>query len=337
MKVGFFINAQYLPEESMPQKVQESVELVRAVRDAGFDMVCAGQHYLSAPFQMSATLPLLARMAAEAGEMEIAATVVLLPLHNPVELAESVATMDAICGGRFIFGIGLGYRDEEYTAFGVDRADRVKRMEESLEVMKRLWTEEEVEFQGAYYQVPKTRPATRPVQSPHPPIWVAANNDVAIRRAARWGYPWIINPHATVPMVAQQFQGYLEALKRAGQPTPDVLPMMRELYVAEDRETAYLESQPYLEGKYAAYASWGQDKALPGNESFSVPYRDLAQDRFLLGSPDDVAQEMLRYQHDLGVNYLIFRMQWPGMGLEQALKQVELMGREVLPRVKSAG
>ena len=75
---------------------------------------------------------------------------------------------------------------------------------------------------------------------------------------------------------------------------------------------------------------------MPGNESFSVPYRDLARDRFLLGSPDDVAQEMLRYQSELGVNYLIFRMQWPGMGQEQALRQVELMGREVLPRVKAA-
>ena len=336
MKVGYFINAQYPADESMPQKIQDSVELVGAVRDAGFDLICAGQHYLSDPFQMSATFPLLARMAAEAGNMEVAATVVLLPLHNPVELAESVATMDAICGGRFIFGIGLGYRDEEYTAFGVRRDDRVARMRESLEVMKLLWTEEEVEFHGKFYQVPRIRPATRPVQKPHPPIWVAANNDVAIRRAARWGYPWIINPHATVSTIAQQFQTYFETVTQTGKSPPSVLPMMRELYVAGDRETAYLESQPYLEAKYAAYASWGQDKALPGNESFSVPYQDLARDRFLLGSPDDVAQEMLRYRDELGVNYLIFRMQWPGMPQEQALRQIELMGKEVIPRVKAA-
>ena len=334
MKIGFFINAQYPPGESMPQKIQESVELVRAARDAGFDMICAGQHYLSDPFQMSATLPLLARLAAESGDMDVAATVFLLPLHNPVDLAESVATLDAICGGRFIFGIGLGYRDDEYTAFGIRREERVERMNESLELMKRLWADEEVEFQGKYYQVPKVRPATRPVQRPHPPIWVAANNDVAIRRAARWGYPWLINPHATVPMVANQFEKYLQALDQAGQPAPETLPMMRELYVAQDRETAFLDSQPYLEPKYAAYASWGQDKALPGNESFLVPYRDLAQDRFLLGSPEDVAQEMLRYQSELGVNYLIFRMQWPGMPHAQALKQIELMGRDVLPLVR---
>jgi len=336
MKIGYFINGQYPANESMPQKIQDSVELVRAVRDAGFDLICAGQHYLSAPFQMSATLPLLARMAAEAGDMQVAATVVLLPLHNPVDLAESVATMDAICGGRFVFGIGLGYRDEEYMAFGVDRSERVERMNESLELMKLLWTEDEVEFHGKYYNVPKVRPSTKPVQKPYPPIWVAANNDVAIRRAARWGYPWLINPHATVPMVAEQFKTYTANLEKFGQPTPETLPMMRELYVASDRESAFIESQPYLETKYAAYAAWGQDKALPGNESFSVPYQDLAKDRFLLGSPDEVAEEMLRYQDELGVNYLIFRMQWPGMPQEQALRQIELMGKEVIPRVKAA-
>ena len=147
-------------------------------------MICGGQHYLSDPYQMSSLFPLLARMAAEAGDMQVAATVVLLPLHNPVELAESVATMDAIYEGRFIFGISLGYHDQEYMTFGVERRARVQRMREALELMKRLWTEDEVEFHGKYYQVPKIKPATRPVQKPHPPIWVAANNDAAIRRAA---------------------------------------------------------------------------------------------------------------------------------------------------------
>ena len=321
----------------MPRKIQESVEQVRAAREAGFDLICTGQHYLASPYQMSTIFPLLGRLAAEAGDMQVAATVILVPLHNPVELAESIATMDSICDGRFVLGVGLGYRDEEYAAFGVRREERVERLQEALEVMKRLWQDEEVEFQGKYYHVPRTKPATRPVQQPHPPIWVAANNDAAIRRAARWGYPWLINPHATMTMVAGQFGKYQEALQKAGQPTPATLPMMRELYLAKDRETAYLESRPYLEGKYAAYAAWGQDKALPGNESFSVPYQDLARDRFLLGSPDDVAQEIQRYSDDLGVNYLIFRMQWPGMEQAQVLRQIELLGRDVIPRFKGAG
>ena len=256
-----------------------------------------------------------------------------LPLHNPVELAESIATLDCITGGRFVFGIGLGYRDEEYTAFGVKREERVGRMNESLEIIKRLWVEDEMEYEGKYYTIPRTQLANRPVQLPHPPVWVAANNDIAIRRAARWGYPWLINPHATVSMVADQWSRYTDALEQFGNPVPADLPMMREMYVAADREAAYIESQPYLEGKYAAYASWGQDKALPGEESFSVPYQDLARDRFLLGSPEDVVSELKRYSEELGVNMMIFRMQWPGMPQEQVLKQIELLGREVIPQV----
>ena len=334
MKLGFFVTNQYLPGESMPEKIKESVEQVRAARDAGFSLIATGQHYLAAPYQMSTVFPLLSRLAAEAGDMQVAATVVLVPLHNPVELAESIATMDCITDGRFVFGIGLGYRDEEYTAFGVKREERVGRLNEAMGIIKQLWTEDEVEFQGKYYTVPKTTPGTRPVQKPHPPIWVAANNDVAIRRAARWGYPWLINPHATVPMVADQWTRYKAALVEAGNPVPADLPMMREMYVAKDRETAFIESQPYLEGKYAAYAAWGQDKALPGDESFSIPYADLAKDRFLLGSPDDVVAELRRYSSDLGINQMIFRMQWPGMPQQQVLKQIELLGREVIPQVQ---
>ena len=334
MKLGFFVTNQYLPGESMSEKIQESSEQVRAARDAGFSLIATGQHYLAAPYQMSTSFTLLSRLAADAGDMQVAATVILVPLHNPVELAESISTLDAITNGKFVFGVGLGYRDEEYSAFGVKREERVGRMNEAMDLIKRLWSEDEVEFNGKYYTVPKTKISTRPVQNPHPPIWVAANNDVAIRRAARWGYPWLINPHATVPMVADQWTKYKAALDEFGNPVPDDLPMMREMYVAEDRETAYLESRPFLEAKYKAYADWGQDKALPGEESFSVPYQDLAKDRFLLGSPDDIVEEFRRYHDELGVNHMICRMQWPGMPQEKVLKQIELLGREVIPRIR---
>ena len=334
MKFGIFLGVQISPDASLAQQIAESAEQVRAARDAGFDLICTGQHFLSAPYQQPATLPFLARMAADAGDMEIAAAVILVPLHNPVDLAESVATMDAICDGKFIFGVGLGYRDEEFAAFGVRRSERVGRLREAMDVMKMLWTEDEVEFTGKYYSVPKTTPVTRPIQKPYPPIWVAANNDVAIRRAARWGYPWLINPHATMSTIARQTAVYNAELAKAGQPAPAAMPMFREMYVAADRETAFAESRPYLEGKYAAYAAWGQDKALPGEESFHVPYEDLARDRFLLGAPDDIAAQIRRYQSELGANYIILRMQWPGMPHAQVMRQLDLMGGEVIPRIR---
>ena len=111
--------------------------------------------------------------------------------------------------------------------------------------------------------------------------------------------------------------------------------MLRELYIAQNQKTAYEESRQYLAAKYKAYATWGQDRAMPGNESFSVPYSELAKDRFLLGSPADVVGEIERYRDSLGINCLIFRMQWPGMAHGQVMRQIELMAREVVPLVKA--
>ena len=275
MKFGLFINAQHPVGESVSQRIAEASEQTRLAREAGFHMICAGQHYLSHPYQMSAIIPLLARLTADAEGMEIAATVLLIPLLNPVDVAETCATLDAMSGGRFVLGIGIGYRDEEYTAFGIQRSERIPRLIEAMEIIRLLWTEDEVEYNGTYYQVPKVRVATRPVQKPHPPIWVAANGPPAIARAARWGYPWVINPHATIGLISGQLDYYRKVAAEAGQPMPATIPMMRELYVAPDSATAYAESRPYLESKYAAYASWGQDKELPEGESFSVPFDQL--------------------------------------------------------------
>ena len=213
------------------------------------------------------------------------------------------------------------------------RSERVPRMTEALEVIRKLWTEDEVEFQGRFYHVPRCNPSTRPFQKPYPPIWVAANHDNAIRRAGRWGYPWMINPHATMSMIADQIPLYYEALFAAGRHDPGVLPLVREMYVAADRETAFEQSRPYLASKYAAYASWGQDKALPGEEDFTSPYAELARDRFVLGAPDDIVREIERYERDLGITHIIFRMQWPGMPHEQVLRQLDILDHRVIPRI----
>ena len=334
MKLGFFVSSQHLFHESMDRKIAENLEQTRAARDAGFDLICAGQHYLSAPYRMAGCFPFLARLSAEAGEMQVAAAVILVPLHNPVEMAETVATMDAMCNVRFIFGVGLGYREEEYMAFGVKRRDRVARLLESLEVMKLLWTKEEVEFEGRFYRVSKVTPTCQPIQKPHPPIWMAANNDAAVERAALLGYPWLINPHATVPLVERQLKHYRGAIAQAGNTAPSDVPIMRDLYVSAEREAALRECRPYSASKYQAYADSGQDKALPDSESFSVPFEELCRDRFIIGTPDDVVQEITRYKEKLGVNHVIFRMQWPSMDHAKVMKQLDLMASSVIPQVK---
>ena len=334
MKIGIYLNTQISPHNSLATQIVDSIEQVKAARDAGFDMVCTGEHFLSSPYQMASIFPFLGRIAAEANSMDIATAVNLLPLHNPVALAENMSMMDAICEGRFILGIGLGYRKEEYQAFGVKQIERLGRMLECLEIIKLLFTQDEVEYNGRYYNIPKTRSATTTLAKPHPPIWVAANNINAIKRAASWGYPWFINPHATMTMIRQQMKIYRDVLLKSGLPTPKYIPLIRELYLSDSVQKAYRESRPYLEGKYAAYTSWGQDRALPGNISFSIPFEHLANDRFLLGPPENIINDIKRYKTEIGVNYPIFRMQWPGMSQKQIMNQIDLMGKYVIPQIK---
>jgi alkanesulfonate monooxygenase SsuD/methylene tetrahydromethanopterin reductase-like flavin-dependent oxidoreductase (luciferase family) len=146
------------------------------------------------------------------------------------------------------------------------------------------------------------------------------------------GCAWLLNPHATLTTLERQMQVYKAALVRAGKSVPADVPIIKELHVAKTREEAIKVAQPYLEGKYQAYADWGQDKALPGQESFRVPFEDLARDRFILGSVEDVIQQLEEHQRRLGITHFIFRIWWPGMEAYHAYRVIELMGEHVIPR-----
>jgi alkanesulfonate monooxygenase SsuD/methylene tetrahydromethanopterin reductase-like flavin-dependent oxidoreductase (luciferase family) len=331
MKFGLIISKQHPPGTSMVERFREHVDQVRAARDAGFDLIVMGQHYLSTPFQEVQTMPALARLAAEAGTMRVGATVLLLPLLNPVDVAEQVATLDVITEGRFIFGAGLGYREEEYEAFGIEGKERVPRFLESLELIRRLWAEDEVTHHGRFYRVTRARLVMKPVQRPHPPVWFAANNDAAVERAARLADAWVINPHALLDVLERQVALYRAALTSAGKPFPAELPIIKELYVAADRRTAIQDCRPYLEAKYQAYNAWGQDKALPAGDSFDQAFEELCRDRFIIGDPDDCVRELRRYVDALGVGCFVFRVQWPGMEQAKVLRTIRLLAERVLP------
>lgn len=309
--------------------LRDALEYARAARYLGFDYLSQGQHYLTYPYQQFQTLPFLARVAAEVQGMGIVSTL-LIPMHSPVDLAKRVATMDIITGGRYTLSAALGYRDEEYDAFGVDRKHRVSRFVECLEVMKRLWTGEEVTFHGRHFHLQGARMTLEPIQKPHPPMWIAANSDAAIKRAGRLGYVWNVNPHATYTTIKGHIQVYREAAEEAGTEVPRELPIGRELYVHEDRERAFDQVRPFLGGKYEAYAQWGQDKALPGEESFRTSFEELARDRFIIGAPEDCIGELERYRA-LGMSHGTFRMIWPGMPLKEGMRNLELFAEKVMP------
>jgi alkanesulfonate monooxygenase SsuD/methylene tetrahydromethanopterin reductase-like flavin-dependent oxidoreductase (luciferase family) len=330
MKIGVFLMPQHPRTDDPVRRFRETLEQARLARDAGFDAVAAGHHYLSPPYQSLQNLPLLARLAGETGSMDLVLSIVLLALLNPVQVAEDVATLDVMSEGRAVFGIGLGYRDVEYEAFGVARRDGPARMLEALELIKRLWTEDDVTFEGRFFTVHGATSTIRPVQTPHPPIWIAANADAAVARAGRLGYAWFANPHAPLATIERQWRLYRDALAASGHPLP-ARPIALECHVAPTREEAIRTARPFLAAKYAAYADWGQDRVLPGREDFRIAFEQLAHDRFLLGTPDDVIAQLEDRVRRLESSYFLLRVSWPGMDAKAVATVIERLGSSVLP------
>jgi alkanesulfonate monooxygenase SsuD/methylene tetrahydromethanopterin reductase-like flavin-dependent oxidoreductase (luciferase family) len=318
--------------EDMAARFGETLRWVHEAGRLGFDYLTTGQHFLTEPLQQLQAVPVLARLIPESGRMRLAPTL-LAPLHNPVELAETLGSLDVLSGGRLTVSFALGYRDAEYRAFGVRRRERVDRMGAVLTVLRALWSGESVTSKEPWWHLEDATVTLRPTQRPHPPLWVAANADAAIARAARWGLPWNINAHADLGTITRQVELYRQGLSRAGHDPSVALPIERELYCGSSREAAWREAGPYLSGKYRSYARWGQHTALPGAHDFTAPIEELARDRFVIGGVADCITELRRYLK-LGIGHFHFRMNWPGMPLSQALDSMARFAEQVLPELR---
>lgn len=335
MKVGLFLTNQQHLDKDMPTALDEQLTMLAHARDHGWDSVFTGQHYLNeGNNQQLQIVPFLARLAAECGDMTAGLGILLINLQNPVHVAETVASLDIICRGNFIFGVGLGYRDVEFDAFRVPRGERVRRFEECLQLVKRLWTEENISYESDTCRLDGVTMTVRPVQRPHPPIWMAANNDRAVERSARLGDAWFVNPHARIETHLRQIDLYRAERERLGLAMPEELPMIKELFCGPDRASALAACEPFLGGKYGDYLRWGQDRAMPADETFDQSFHDLLEERFIIGSPEDCYEQLRPYHEQLGVNHLIIRTHWAGMPAETSLASMQLISDELLPELR---
>jgi alkanesulfonate monooxygenase SsuD/methylene tetrahydromethanopterin reductase-like flavin-dependent oxidoreductase (luciferase family) len=189
-------------------------------------------------------------------------------------------------------------------------------------------------MKGSGFELDNATCSIKPLQKPTPPIWIGANADVAIRRAARVGDCWYINPHNTLATIERQMDLYKRALDEYRRPFPAEVPMRREVFIAPTRAEAISRAQPYLEEKYKAYRSWGQDKVMPQGDDFDHAFDELLEDRFLLGSPAEVADQLNRLNQRLGVNHLVASIHWPGMPNSLALDQLHLLAEQVRPLLR---
>jgi probable F420-dependent oxidoreductase len=308
---------------------EASIEQAVVAEGYGFDSVVVAEHHFTQDGWVPSPTVICGGLATRTTRIRIGTDIIILPLHHPVTVAEDMVTLDTLSRGRAICGLGLGWRQQEFDAFGVPFKERVGRLEEGTRLVRRLLAEEHVTHRGRYWQLDDVTVTPRPVQKPHPPIWIGAIIEPAVRRAGRIGDAWVMPPRPTLGELQTLQAAYREALEAAGKSFDRLeKPIRREAYIAEDDETAWREAGAALRYQYAE---------VYGRISPTMPIdevRRYAEDRFIVGSPDTFIREVKRYEAALGIDLLLVRMQLPGMPQDRVLNAVHLLGKHVLPKIQ---
>ena len=166
---------------------RETFDQIAWGENNGFDDVWLSEHHFIDDGYLPSIMPAAAAIAARTERIRIASGVLLMPFHNPIRLAEDIATVDIISGGRFELGVGIGFKGEEFEGFGVSSKERGKRTDQSLEILRRALAGETVSFKSEFFDFQNVRVTPAPIQKPHPPIWLGGFTRAALRRAVRFG------------------------------------------------------------------------------------------------------------------------------------------------------
>jgi alkanesulfonate monooxygenase SsuD/methylene tetrahydromethanopterin reductase-like flavin-dependent oxidoreductase (luciferase family) len=329
MKLGLYMATQWRQGADLGPELANLIEQVRAARASGLASLMVGQHFVSSPLQMFQAMPLLARLAAEAGGMRLGPGLLLLPLLNPVVVAEETATLDWLTDGKAIIGLGLGYRQEEFDSIGVSFKERVPRFAEGVEVIRKLWRDDVVEHQGRFHKLSKVQSSIKPRQPGGPPIWMAGDVEAAVKRAAKLGDAWMPSPMVTQDNVKKLGALFRDTRAALGLPTAAEFPIIRECHVGSGTGKALDEVREPLSFKYEAYASWSGDSGFVPKDGIRGDFDKFAASRFIIGSENEVVDQIGRYGERTGTDHMLLRVQWPGLEQKTAVRTLERLGRVV--------
>src|ERR1051325_5225977 len=310
---------------------RQFLQRAEMARATGFEGLFVAQHYVTGPdAAILQSLPLLAYFAGAVPGMYLGTSIFLLPMHHPVMVAEYTATIDNLSGGKFLFGVGQGYRDSEFSSFGIDKRERKARLLEGLEVIQKLWSEDRVVHHGKFFNLDGATIAPKPLQRPRPPILAGADTVQTVANVPAFADHWIASRRHSKNFLRQALPAYKQALE-AEQKQFRGLFIFRDLCIANSLAQAEDRIRQGYERRYERYQRWGQ----PG-ERYDMKYDELKQDRLIVGSPAQVAEQVISYHEEFGAEFMWFFVDWPGMDPQFTLESIQRFGEEVIPRIKRA-
>jgi len=317
---------------------REAVEEVVLAEELGFDSVWMEEHHGIKDHYWPSPLTVLAGFGASTSKITLGTDVVVLPFHHPVKAAEDAAMVDVISNGRLILGVAIGYRPDELALFGVFPETRGARFVEQVAIMRRLWTEDEVTFEGKFFNLQNARLEPKPVQAGGIPIWLGAWGPLGMKRAATIADAWLPGPTAKMDKLLSARDQYHEELRKAGKDPASVpAPLTREVVIAATEEKARELAERHLMINYRnEYGGGTWNHPLIGSsDSARVDVLDeIGRDRFIVGTPEQCIAKIQHFRETVGVDHLICRLFFPGMPHEHIMEELRLLAKEVMPAFK---
>lgn len=345
MRFGMLVNTQAPPNgEGIPQLYQEIFAEAELAEEVGFDGVFLPEHHMMADGYIPQPLVLAAAIAGRTTRLRVGTTILHLLERNPIHVAEEVAVLDNLSGGRSILGVGLNLIDEEFRLFDVPRKGVARRFEEQIEVMRRAWGEDSFSFDGEFYSYDDVSITPRVVQRPQPPIWIGAMSDPAVRRAGRLGAGWLCDPLTGIEAAKAWTKMYHEELAAGGTGNAPEVVVMRDCWVGSERELRETW-WPTIQAYHLFYKSLGLFTSGRFNLQYEPWIAELSDEqwtydrvlpgRALYGSVDEVVDRIGYYAETLGTDYMVLAFRHStGPTHEATLEVIERFGREVIPQLR---
>lgn len=353
MRFGTYYFLQAPPSLSHPDVVRHEIEQMMWTEELGFDSIWLTEHHFI-EYGLSVSPALLAAAAAmRTRRVRIGLAAAILPFHDPVRLAEELAMVDILSGGRLDVGVGRGNRPVEFEGYRVPQIENRERFEEGLEIMLRAWTKERFAFEGRHYQIPEIRVIPKPLQQPHPPIYVVCVSPDTIEATALRGWP-MLNSILRGPIdpLVQQRDTYVKACRKAGRSEAEIASLLgrwgvsRHIYVAPTDARAQAEARDaemwYQEALRRFLIPDDIDRVHPllqpgfraaAERLAHITWEQLVAETLAVGSPDTVADKIAQMR-DLGVGEVLCWMNFGGLPQAQVRRSMELFAREVLPHFR---
>ena len=333
MKFGLYASIANPPRgEQLDRCIDEVIAEAQLAESVGFDSCFFGEHHQDKDGFLPSPLIVATAVAARTRTLRVGTSVILLPLHHPVRLAEDAITLDLVSKGRLVLGVGIGYQPADFDAYAVPMDERLARFEESFEILRLAFAGEPFSFRGKHHVFDDVRVSPRPYQKSGPPLWIGASVAAAARRAGRIADGFVGTPSTGMENARSLATIYREAARAAGRPAQVV--QMRDAWVATSRAEADQVYGPHVMTAYKYY--WdnklAEFRSIPAGTPFTLEH--LAPDRLVLGDPETCVREFKRWSEATGADYFLLRLRHAHSGgppHDQILKTITLFGERVLP------